>query len=203
MISVLRPSAKWLDCAPASPIGAGELTHYPIVARGPRTVLASRAMKKTVCITGGAGFIGSHVADAFAARGDRVIVIDDLSGGRRSNVPPPAEFHQLDVRSREAAELVEGSRIDLLVHQAAQMDVRRSVADPVFDADVNVVGSLNLFEAARRGGIRQVLFAGDEVTVQAGAGIVADSDPQMEFKEISQKAAQGIAALRAAAEETL
>ena len=114
---------------------------------------------ETVCITGGAGFIGSHLADAFVKEGRRVLVVDDLSSGRRENLPAEAEFHQLDVRSREAAELVEGAGIDLLVHQAAQMDVRRSVADPVFDAGVNVVGSLNLFEAARRGGVAQVLFA--------------------------------------------
>ncbi len=114
---------------------------------------------ETVCITGGAGFIGSHLADAFVAAGRRVLVIDDLSSGRRENLPAEAEFHQLDVRGREAAQLVEGAGIDLLVHQAAQMDVRRSVADPVFDADVNVVGSLNLFEAARRGTVKQVLFA--------------------------------------------
>ncbi len=114
---------------------------------------------KTVCITGGAGFIGSHLADAFLAEGHRVLVIDDMSGGRQENLPTDAEFHQLDIRSSEAAKLIESARIDVLVHHAAQMDVRRSVADPMFDADVNVVGSLNLFEAARRGGVRQVLFA--------------------------------------------
>ena len=113
----------------------------------------------TVCITGGAGFIGSHLTHAFVARGHRVLVLDDLSSGRRENLPAEAELHVLDVRSPEAAELVAGAGIDLLVHHAAQMDVRRSVADPVFDADVNVVGSLNLFEAARRGGARQILFA--------------------------------------------
>ncbi len=113
----------------------------------------------TVCITGGAGFIGSHLTDAFVGEGCRVLVIDDLSSGRRENLPAEAELHELDIRSREAAELIEGAGVDLLVHQAAQMDVRRSVADPVFDADVNVVGSLNLFEAARRGGVKQVLFA--------------------------------------------
>ncbi len=114
---------------------------------------------KTVCITGGAGFIGSHLADAFVREGCEVHVVDDLSSGRRENVPPSAELHELDIRSREAAELIEGAGIDLLVHHAAQMDVRRSVADPVFDAGVNVVGSLNLLEAARRGGVQQVLFA--------------------------------------------
>ena len=117
------------------------------------------AKQRTVCITGGAGFIGSHLSGAFAAQGDRVIVIDDLSSGRRENVPASAELHVLDIRGREAAELVETSGIDLLVHQAAQMDVRRSVRDPVFDADVNVLGTLNLLEAARKGGVGRVLFA--------------------------------------------
>ena len=114
---------------------------------------------RVVCVTGGAGFIGSHLTDAFVARGDRVIVIDDLSSGRKSNLPPEAELHELDIRSPEAAELVAGSGVDVLVHQAAQMDVRRSVADPTFDASVNIVGSINLFEAARRGGVEQILFA--------------------------------------------
>jgi UDP-glucose 4-epimerase len=115
--------------------------------------------KQTICITGGAGFIGSHLADAFLARGDRVLIIDNLSGGRRENVPQGAELYVLDIRSKEAAAVVRESGVDVLVHHAAQMDVRRSVEDPVFDADVNVLGSLNLAEACRHGGVRQVLFA--------------------------------------------
>ncbi len=111
----------------------------------------------SVCITGGAGFIASHLAEAFLAAGHRVVIVDDLSSGRRENVPPEAELHVLDIRSREAAEVAAGA--DLLVHHAAQMDVRRSVADPVFDAEVNVVGGLNLLEGARRGRVRQVIFA--------------------------------------------
>ncbi|HEX4963681.1 MAG TPA: NAD-dependent epimerase/dehydratase family protein [Thermoanaerobaculia bacterium] len=114
---------------------------------------------RTVCVTGGAGFIGSHLAEAFLSRGDRVLVIDDLSGGRRQNVPAGAELHVLDIRSAEAAAVVRESGVDLLVHHAAQMDVRRSVEDPVFDAGVNVLGGLNLAEAARRGRVRQILFA--------------------------------------------
>lgn len=114
---------------------------------------------RTIAITGGAGFIGSHLAEAYVAQGDRVLVIDDLSSGRREQVPAGAELHVLDIRSHEAASLVERAGIDILVHQAAQMDVRRSVADPAFDADVNVVGSLRLLEGARKGGVRQVLFA--------------------------------------------
>lgn len=112
-----------------------------------------------VCITGGAGFIGSHLVDAFLARGHRVLVLDDLSSGRRDNVSAEAELLELDIRSREAAARVAEGSFALLVHQAAQMDVRRSVEDPVHDAQVNVAGTLNLLEAARRGGVRQVLFA--------------------------------------------
>lgn len=114
---------------------------------------------RTVCVTGGAGFIGSHVADALVGAGHRVLIVDDLSSGRKENVPAGAELHVLDIRSPEAAALVRDSGAEVLVHHAAQMDVRRSVADPVFDASVNVVGTLNLLEAGRRGALRQVVFA--------------------------------------------
>jgi UDP-glucose 4-epimerase len=112
-----------------------------------------------VCVTGGAGFIGSHLVEALLAQGRRVLVIDDLSSGRRENLPAAAELHALDVRSPEAAELLRTAGVEILVHLAAQMDVRRSLADPPFDASVNVVGSLNLCEGARQGGVRQILFA--------------------------------------------
>lgn len=114
---------------------------------------------KTLVITGGAGFIGSHLADAFTAAGHRVLILDDLSSGRLENVPQGAELHRLDIRSEQAAEFVAQAGADVLIHQAAQIDVRRSVDDPAFDAEVNVVGSLRLFEAARRGGVQQILFA--------------------------------------------
>jgi len=114
---------------------------------------------RTVCVTGGAGFIGSHVAEALLAAGHHVLIVDDLSSGRKENVPPGAEFHELDVRSPEAAALVRDGGVEVLVHHAAQMDVRRSVADPVHDASVNIVGTLNLLEGARRGALAQVIFA--------------------------------------------
>ncbi len=115
-----------------------------------------------IVLTGGAGFIGSHLAEAFVAAGHRVVVIDDLSSGRRENLPlgpPGAELHVLDIRSPEAAELVAGSGADVLVHHAAQMEVRRSVEEPAYDAEVNILGTLNLLEAVRRGGVKQVVFA--------------------------------------------
>ena len=110
-------------------------------------------------ITGGAGFIGSHLADAFLEAGVRVTVVDDLSTGRAELVPADAELVVADVRSREVAERLAAGDVDLLVHEAAQIDVRRSTADPVADAETNVLGSLCLLEAARRGGVRRVLFA--------------------------------------------
>jgi UDP-glucose 4-epimerase len=115
--------------------------------------------KKTICVTGGAGFIGSHLVDAFLRRGHRVLVIDDLSTGREDNLATAAEFHCLDVVSPEAAKVVEFSGVDLLIHQAAQMNVRRSVTDVLHDGRTNVLGGLNMFEAARRGGVPQILFA--------------------------------------------
>ena len=116
-------------------------------------------MSSTICVTGGAGFIGSHVADALVAAGHRVLIVDDLSSGRKENVPKDSELHVLDVRSEEAGQLLVDRKVEVLVHHAAQMDVRRSVADPLFDAEVNLLGLLNLLEAARGGSLKQVIFA--------------------------------------------
>lgn len=116
-------------------------------------------------MTGGAGFIGSHVADAHLAAGDEVTIVDNLSSGRRENVPKKARLVEADIRSPEARELVAKGGFTVLNHHAAQMDVRRSVEDPVFDAGVNVVGLLNLLEGARAGGVRRVVFASSGGTV--------------------------------------
>lgn len=101
-------------------------------------------------VTGGAGFIGSHVAERLLKEGFGVHVLDDLSAGFRRNLPPQAVFHQLDINTKSASELVEDTEFDVIVHSAAQMDVRASVADPVFDAVSNITGTLNLLEALRR-----------------------------------------------------
>lgn len=112
-----------------------------------------------IAVTGGAGFIGSHVADALVGQGHEVHVIDDLSSGREENLPAGAMLHRLDIRSADIGPLFERERFEVLVHHAAQMDVRRSVADPQFDASINVLGFLNLVEAGRANGLRKVLFA--------------------------------------------
>ncbi len=117
-------------------------------------------MSQRVLVTGGAGFIGSHVADRFVAEGWEVTVLDDLSSGHRSQVPATARFVRADIGSAEAATLVEGGRFDVVCHLAAQIDVRRSVADPAADATRNILGTLNLMEAIRRSGHRtRVVFS--------------------------------------------
>jgi UDP-glucose 4-epimerase len=111
-----------------------------------------------ILVTGGAGFIGSHVTDAFVAAGHDVLVVDDLSTGKRENLNPKARFHQLDIVDPKVVELIRDERPAVLDLHAAQMDVRRSVADPLFDARVNVLGTITLLEAARRANVRRVLF---------------------------------------------
>jgi UDP-glucose 4-epimerase len=113
---------------------------------------------RLVC-TGGAGFIGSHVADALIDRGHRVLVLDDLSSGKRENVPARAELAVCSVTSPEAERLIAAFRPDALVHHAAQMDVRVSVAKPLFDAEVNVAGTLRVASAAVAAGARTLLLA--------------------------------------------
>jgi UDP-glucose 4-epimerase len=112
-----------------------------------------------ILVTGGAGFIGSHVADACVAGGNEVMVIDDLSSGKQEQVPAAARFVLCDVTSDTAAEAVRTFRPEILIHHAAQIDVRASVADPMFDAQVNILGSIRLLEAARRNGVRKFIFA--------------------------------------------
>lgn len=109
-------------------------------------------MTQRALVTGGAGFIGSHVAEAYLAAGYEVEIIDNLSSGRRENVPPGATLHEVEIGSAGAAQLVREGRFDVVSHLAAQIDVRKSVADPAFDASVNIAGSLNLLEAVRAGG---------------------------------------------------
>ena len=113
----------------------------------------------TVMVTGGAGFIGSNLADALLAEGSRVHIVDDLSNGQLPRVPPQAEFHELDIRNAAGLRtIVEAAKPDVIVHLAAQADVRRALEEPSFDAVVNIIGTLSVLEAARMVGAR-VVFA--------------------------------------------
>ena len=111
-----------------------------------------------VLVSGGAGFIGSHVVDLFVQNGFEAVIVDDLSTGRASNLNPAAKFYQLDIRSPKLAEMFEMERPDFVSHHAAQIDVRRSVAEPLFDAEVNILGSINLIECARRYQVKRFVY---------------------------------------------
>ena len=112
-----------------------------------------------ILVTGGAGFIGSHVTDAYVRAGHDVWVMDDLSRGKRENVNPKARFVRMDLRSPAIKDLLAEGTFDCVNHHAAQIDVRVSVADPMRDAMVNVVGTLNLLEAIRATGVPRIIFA--------------------------------------------
>jgi UDP-glucose 4-epimerase len=112
-----------------------------------------------ILVTGGAGFIGSHMARRQLADGHRVVIVDDLSSGRRERLPKEARFVLADIAENDLSPLLQEEKIDFVSHHAAQIDLRHSVADPIGDARANVIGSLRLFEACRRAGTRRILFA--------------------------------------------
>ena len=111
-----------------------------------------------ILVTGGAGFIGSHVVDLLVAQGFEVVIVDDLSTGRASNLNPAAKFYQVDIRSPQLWEVFEAEKPDYVSHHAAQMDVRRSVAQPLFDADINILGSINLIETAKDFNVKRFIY---------------------------------------------
>lgn len=112
-----------------------------------------------IVVTGGAGFIGSHITDRFIQEGHRVIVIDNLSTGFEKNINPKARFYKVDINSSVIDKIFEKEKPTVLCHHAAQVDVRKSVDDPIFDAEVNILGSLNLFNSCVRHKVKKVIFA--------------------------------------------
>ena len=137
-------------------------------------------MTGRVLLSGGAGFIGSHVADAHLAAGYEVTILDNLSSGRRENVPRGARLVRADIGSPEARKLLATGGFTHLNHHAAQIDVRVSVTDPVRDAQVNILGLLNLLEGAREGGVRRVVFA-------SSGGVVYGESDRLPHKEDAPK----------------
>ncbi len=112
-----------------------------------------------ILITGGAGFIASHVQDAYIAAGHEVAVVDNLVTGNKKNLNPKTKFYEVDINSPVIHEIFQSFKPDLVNHHAAQMDVRRSVSDPTYDAQVNVLGFINLLEAARKIGTKKFIFS--------------------------------------------
>lgn len=112
-----------------------------------------------IVVTGGAGFIGSHLVDRLIQEGHEVAVVDNLSTGKRKNLNRAAQFYKMDIQSSSLERVFRRERPAMLMHLAAQMDVRRSVADPIFDAQVNILGTLNVLHQAVQHGTRKVIFA--------------------------------------------
>lgn len=112
-----------------------------------------------ILVTGGAGFIGSNVVDGFMAAGHTVAIVDNISTGRRANINPAATLFEVDIRSKECAEAIASFNPDIIDHHAAQIDVRKSVADPRFDADINVLGMINVIEAGMKAKVKKLIFS--------------------------------------------
>lgn len=123
-----------------------------------------------ILVTGGAGFIGSNVVDAYIEAGHDVVVADDLSSGKRENINPGARFYEVDIRSPEMAEIIMDESPEVVNHHAAQMSVPASVEDPFFDADVNICGLLNILEASVKRGVKKVIFISSGGAVYGEAG---------------------------------
>jgi UDP-glucose 4-epimerase len=124
-----------------------------------------------ILVTGGAGFIGSHIVDQLIAKGHQVIIIDNLVTGQTDLINPQAVFYQEDITNAEQVnKIIQQHQIQVICHQAAQLDVRKSVQDPQYDATVNIIGTINLFEAAHKNGVKKVVFA------SSGGAIYGDTD---------------------------
>ena len=112
-----------------------------------------------ILVTGGAGFIASQIVDAYIAEGHNVTIIDDLSTGIEENINPAAKFYKLSMSEPEIIDLFKEEKFDLLNHHAAQIDVRKSVSDPLFDANTNILGTINLLQSCVRTGVKKIIFA--------------------------------------------
>lgn len=118
-----------------------------------------------ILVTGGAGFIGSNVADAYIGAGHNVVILDNLYMGNKKNVNPKAKFYKADIRDAKVKDIIRKEKIDVINHHAAQISVPDSVKQPVFDADINIKGTLNMLEAARENKIRKFIFISSGGTV--------------------------------------
>ena len=112
-----------------------------------------------ILVTGGAGFVGSHIVDAYLGAGHEVVVIDDLFTGHHKNLNPKCEFHEMDIRDPRLEALFERHNFDVVSHQAARGNVRASMEDPMTYADVNIRGGVNLLECCRKHGVRKIIYS--------------------------------------------
>jgi len=118
-----------------------------------------------VLITGGAGFIGSNVADGLLEKSYEVIIIDDLSNGKKENIPEQAKFYKCDIRDKKIHSILKSEKPDIVIHNAAQLSVRISVENPLMDADINIIGGLNVINACNAYNVKKIIFASSGGTV--------------------------------------
>jgi len=123
-----------------------------------------------ILVTGGAGFIGSNVVDGYIREGHEVIVVDNLSSGKKENINPKARFYKVDIRNSEIEDIIREERPEIINHHAAQISVPDSVKDPIYDADVNIKGFLNILEASIRYGVRKIIF------ISSGGAIYGEAE---------------------------
>jgi UDP-glucose 4-epimerase len=112
-----------------------------------------------ILVTGGAGFVGSHIADHLIAQGDQVVIVDNISTGKEEHIHPSARFYRVDITDDKLFEVFKKEKPEVVIHQAAQVLVPKSVENPIFDAKVNILGTLNLLEASRQYGVRKIVYA--------------------------------------------
>jgi UDP-glucose 4-epimerase len=123
-----------------------------------------------ILVTGGAGFIASQITDAYIAAGHEVVVVDNLVTGKKANLNPKAVFYEMDIQDPKFHDVCRDHQIEIVNHHAAQMDVRRSVEDPIYDASNNVLGFLNILQACAKTGVKRVIFA------SSGGAIYGEQD---------------------------
>ncbi len=134
-----------------------------------------------ILVTGGAGFIGSHVVDGLVALKHKIIVVDDLSTGKKANLNKKANFIKLDIRSKYLAEVFKKTKPEYVFHLAAQKSVKKSVLDPAADADINIIGSINLFECCRNLKVRKIIFSSTGGAIYGDTKVIPTPETQSEL----------------------
>jgi UDP-glucose 4-epimerase len=144
-----------------------------------------------ILVTGGAGFIASHVTDAYLAAGHDVVILDNLSTGKRENINPKAKFYEMDIQDEKVKAVFAAEKFDVVNHHAAQMDIRKSVADPLYDARVNILGTLNLLQNSVESKVKKFIF------VSSGGAVYGEQEqfPAPETHQTNPLSPYGVAKL--------
>jgi UDP-glucose 4-epimerase len=134
-----------------------------------------------ILVTGGAGFIGSHLTDQLIEAGNEVVVIDNLSTGQENNLNPSARFYKLDIRDPKISDVFKDERPEMVFHYAAQIDIRKSTEDPIKSADINILGTLNILENCKKFGTKKIIFASSGGAIYGDAEIIPTPENYLPF----------------------